>query len=60
MKFLQKCIIVFCVIALHTTAFSQVRQFSENNEEFFNQLDDFFSNSSRAKELKKFHKDLKK
>ena len=60
MKFLQKCFIVFCVIALNTTAFSQVRQFSENNEEFFNQLDDFFSNSSRAKELRRYHRDLKK
>ncbi|MFW5852383.1 MAG: hypothetical protein ACOCWB_09170, partial [Bacteroidota bacterium] len=52
--------VLFLIFIVSLSGFSQVKEFAENRELFFEQLDEVFSNSSKSKELKKFHKQLEK
>lgn len=60
MGFLKKITVIACIVVATIPAYSQVRQFSDNNEAFFNELNELFRASSRASDLRRFHRDLQR
>lgn len=60
-NFFKIILICFIIIFSNQKINAQsIKQFSEDNEEFFSQLKTLFETSSRNKELLVFHKDFKK
>ena len=59
-RFLKTVFIILSVLMVNMSYGQAIKQFSDNDEEFFTQLKTFFEGSARSDELLAFHKDFKK